>query len=132
MTYLRKLLKKTGFLPVLELHPFQNLYIIELLLVKIWVQLNISEDETRDELNNIEKNNYLKTESGKEIRKMNIHSFSNMSINKSILTKFAGKENELILLLVYEFLRDLIFHDMTLQNDLIHLPSDFQRFHVSI
>ena len=131
MTYLRKILKKVGLIPVLELHPFGNSYLIELILIKLWVQLNPEIDEPREELLVINKKYYLKTKSGVEIRYMKIDDFSNMTISKEIIKTYENKEAQLIILLIYEFLQNLLFPKLIQPEnlDFVHLHPDFQRFH---
>ncbi len=128
MVYLRKLLKKIGIIRVLELCSLSNSYLIELILIKVWAE--IEDENKREELHEINSNFYLTSKNKIEIRKMSINQFSNMNISKEILSKYQNKEEELILLLIYEFLIDLLFPNLNEGKtlDLAHLDSDFARF----
>ena len=129
MVYLRKLLKKVGIIPILELHQFENSYLIELILIKIWVELNIELNEKREKILIINNKYFLQTTNNIQIKVMSIHNFSNMEISNEILLKYENKEAELVLLLIYEFLIDLLsFKWKRDKLDFHHFHSDFVRF----
>lgn len=132
MTYLRKLLKKVGIMRILEIHPFPNSYLIELMLIKIWTQLDLEEGEQREEIIELIKEDDYITKNGCKLKYMTIYHFSNMEISNIIINQFKEKEEELILLLIYEFLKDLLLNNPNIStpkdNPLTHFSSHFTRF----
>lgn len=125
---IRKLLKKVGILPILEISPILNSHLIEMILIKIWVQYDLDSREKRGDILEIKMDEKIITHHKKEISQMNIYDFSNTNINKNILLKYEGKENELILLLILEFLCDLFLYNNAKKMDISHLSHDFKRF----